>query len=288
MVATGYEKDIDLPGPRPRPGMRGTLITSAREIPASELDADGTNRLPAGVTWLPWGTIVLESDPVNCAVVYDKAARALPGLAYQSAFLVWDGLTCNTLSGMLAELWARLETNFSLGVSAALARELMTGAEGNLGLIGDATYVPAVGGAATSMRVAFNSLNMYLASKILNGTGMIHLTPGLLNLAIADYLVEWDGDVYRAVGTGHIVVGDAGHTGLVTPQGGAAGAAASPWIFATSDVWYALLGVPKHEEAETGEGVTYIRRNLDRPLMEVKAVLAFDPNILAAARVTVA
>lgn len=284
MVATGYEKDIDLPGPRPR--TRGILTDAARLIPNSELNAAGVDRMPAGVTWLPWGAVVLTSEEANCTVVYEKEARDLPAVVYQPAFLVYDSLQCGTLSGMMNELWDRLAVNFRVGLSAALATQLATAAQGGIGLIGNATYVPG-GGATSSLRVAINSAENYLASKLLDSIGLIHLTPGLLALAVADYLVEWDGSVYRTA-TGTIVVGDAGHTGIVTPQGMAIGTAAAPWIFATGDVWYSVREIPKRMEAETGEGYTLIRKNLERPLAELFGLVAFDPNVLAAFKVTVA
>lgn len=294
MAATGYEKDIDLPPPPPR--TRGLLLDVARQIPESELNYGGTNRLPAGVTWLPWGPVQLTNEQANCSVVYAKTARALPKVMYQPAFLIYDALTCGKLSGMLQELWDRLDYNFRVGLSAAFAAQLETAADGGLGLKGvsnyggdtAADYVPAGNTtAAASLRVCVNFLENYLASKLLNAEGVIHCTPGLLTLGAGDYLWEWDGSVYRTA-TGTRVVGDAGHTGLSTPDGGAAGTAAAPWIYATSDIWYAVLGVPKRADAETGEGYEVIKRNYDRPLAEVFGVLAFDPNILAAAKVTVA
>lgn len=296
MAATGYEKDIDLPGPRKR--TRGLLLDAARELPADALTVSNVNRLTAGVTWLPWGEIVLTTAEANCLVEWEgneKGVRELPTVMYQPAFLIYDALTCGTLSGMLDELWERLAVNFDVGVSAAFARQLEFAAEGGLGLEGasnyggDATadYVPAVGGAATSLRVALNSLENYLASELLNGVGMIHMTPGLLTLAAADDLIEWDGSVYRTA-TGHVVVGDAGHTGLSTPDTGVIGTTAAPWIYATGDVWYAMIGQPRRMDAESGEGYQLLRRNQDRPLAELYGVILFDPNILAAARVTVA
>lgn len=295
MAATGYEKDIDLPGPRPRPGKRGTLLQHAREIPADELVADGNNRLTAGITWLPWGDIDLRTEAIGCNVVYSKEARDLPHDMYQAAFLIYDALTCNNLSGMLDELWRRLDVNFGVGLSAAFARQLEFAADGGLGLQGasnydaDGTdYVPnGAGGSAVSLRVAMNNLEMYLATRLMNGTGMIHMTPGLFALAVADELAVWDGTDFRTA-TGHIVVGDAGHTGLSTPSGGAQGTAAAPWIYATGDVWWAVKAVPKLEEAESGNGYQLIKRNIDRPMFEVAGLLAFDPTVLGAARVTVA
>lgn len=296
MALTGYEKDIDIPGPRPR--TRGLLIGpngGARELPAEMLTYGGSSRLTAGVTWLPWGEITLTTEPVGCAIDYNKSARELPRTMAQYAFLIYDALTCGKLSGMLDELWARVDHNMLVGLSAAFATQLESAADGGLGLVGAnnyngdtaADYVPAVGGAATSLRVALNSLEQYLASKMLDSVGMIHMTPGLLSLAAADYLVVWDGTVYRTH-TGHVVVGDAGHTGTSTPTGGAQGTAAAPWIYATSDVWWAVRDQPLLMEAETGEGYELLRKNVDRPMRETYGILVFDPNILAAARVTVA
>lgn len=293
MAATGFEKDIDLPGPRPR--TRGTLLSVAREIPRAELVASGFNRLPAGVTWLPWGPVVLTNVEADCNVVYSKVVRDLPATIAVPAFLVYDALHCSTIAGMYDELWNRVNHNFEVGLSAAIARQLELGTFGGLSLQGaqdyngvsTADYVPVVV-PGTTLRLAVNGLENYLASKLLDSVGTIHLTPGLLALGAADLLWMWDegAGAYRTA-TGTYVVGDAGFTGTSTPNGGAAGSTASPWVYATGDVWYAVMAQEKADEND-GNGYKLVNRNTDRPLAEVYAVVCFDPNVLAAARVTVA
>lgn len=294
MAATGYEKDIDLPGPRPR--TNGLLIGpngAARQIPASSLTSAGVSRLTAGVTWLPWGEISLTSDQVGCDVDYTKAARPLPPVMFQPAFLVYDALTCHKLSGMVNELWSRLETNFAVGLSAAFATQLETGGQGGLGLIGannydtaGTDYVPEiVTSGAGSVQLGIALLEQYLADVVLDSVGVIHLTPGLYTIAGAFGMFD---PATSRTPTGHLVVGDAGHTGQATPVGGSAPGSGNAWIYATTDVWWATRMQPKLEDAETGEGYELLRKNVDRPLMELYGLLAFDPNVIGAALVSYA
>lgn len=290
MAATGLEVAIDLAGPRPR--TQGTLLSKARRIPAEALSQAGVNRLPAGIEWLPWGDGGVTAEEVGCAVVYDKQARELPGLVYQPSFLIWDALTCSNLSGMLDELWDRIDHNLDVQMSYAFASQLEDAAQGGIGLIGADNYVgttdyrpEVVTTAASSVQLAIALLEDFLAEKLRGGLGVIHLTPGLYSIAVAFGLVD---SMLSTTPTGHAVVGDAGHSGQDTPTGGSAPGTGEAWAYATGDVWYAVAAQPRMLEAESGEGYQFIRRNTDRPLGEAYGLLAFDPNILGAALVSYA
>lgn len=300
VTPSGFEKDIDLAPPSRR--TRGLLLDAARPIPASELSVGAANRLPAGVTWLPWGSPdsttegvygVLDADPDPgdevLLATYNKLPRELPAVQFQHAFLLWDSLQCTTLASSLEWLNDRIDVDFELMESAAFAAELESGANGTLGLKGDSTHVPArpQANTAVSIRLGIYSLEQHLASVLSDGVGMFHVTPGLLVLLAADYIVEWDGSVFRTA-TGHIVVGDAGFTGGVIPQGGTGAAAGTNWIYASGPVWTAIADGSTQELRETGEGQVALRTNKNRPLKEEHGLFVFDPGFVGAVKVTIA
>src|SRR5262245_37217779 len=141
VTATGFEKDIDLPGPVRRD--RGLLQQVTRSIPAAELTRSGVNRFPAGVTWLPWGAGGLNIDEVGCNANYDKQPGDFPDVALQEAFLVWDSVQCSTLSANMDQLRGRLDTYFDVYLSAAFARALEHGGTNRMTLTNTATVVQA-------------------------------------------------------------------------------------------------------------------------------------------------
>lgn len=289
-MATGAFHDIDLPAPEAR--TRATLLSVARPIPASELVRDGVNRFVAGVEWLPWPTIDHTAQAASCQETFNKLPRALPGLANQPSFVLWDSLKCGATGQNLGLLAEALAISFDGAfLSASFASELETGAGSNgLGLVGDASDTPTiVTSAAGTIAVGIARLEGYLArnSGHPGMRGVIHLTPDVLVLAEAVALVRLVGDHYETA-SGHLVVGDAGHTGSAAPFGQAAASATQAWIYATGDIWVArsgLEGVMKQEGPDGG--AFYQPRNENRPLAEVYGLVVFDPNILAAALVNV-
>lgn len=275
MAATGYEIDINLPGPERRG--RGLLIDAMRPIPPEALTRNGTSRMPLGVTWLPWGCGNVSTDASDCAVVYDLSARELPDVALQPAFLIWDALKCSTLSSEPEWLRQRVVDNLSVYTSAAFASELQgAAASGGIGLVGNVTYAPTVVSAtAVSLRNAFLGLEGALADKLHGGMGVIHLTPGLLTLASADDLVYWaDGQYWTP--TGHCVVGDAGFTGA-TPYDESAAGEGETWIYATSMIHYAVSAINSTEVLTDDQHDTKILKNLNRPIAQRYGIMAWDP-----------
>lgn len=278
---------------RPEARDRGTLLGAARPIPPEQLVEGRANRLAAGITWLPLPDIILNADEIDCDTIYDKTPRGLPALATQPAFLLWDMVQCSIAGGLTPE-W--LSTVIELGLdpgeflTAFLAMELETGtASGGLGLVGNGTYTPAVvSGTAVSLGTAIVNLETYLAtgSGKPGMRGVIHLTPGLLTRAVAAGFASREGAQFRTP-TGHIVIGDAGHTGQAAPHGQSAPGDGEAWIYATADVWYGLGEI--HGAAlvsgEEGGGAFYQPHNDLRPLLERAAILAFDPHVLGAALV---
>jgi hypothetical protein len=297
-MPTGVYHDIDQQAPTSR--TRATLLSVALEIPASELTRGGVNRLAAGVTWLPWPDVVANREAILCETIYDKDAgiRTTPAIVTQPGFLMWDRIQCSTAGielDLLAEMAAKSVDDEGF-LSAVLAMELEDAeGSGGIGLVGNITYQPYVASAtAVGLDVALANLEAYLASaSTTTGAskpgvrGVIHLTPGLLTIAVADGLVEWRDGNYQTP-TGHLVIGDAGHTGQDTPYDQSAPGDGEAWIYATGDVFYAtspLHGVTRQDSADSGP--VYLAQNKIRPLVERDALVVFDPNILSAALVTV-
>lgn len=280
---------------RPEARDRGTLLSAARPIPTEQLVEGNVNRLAGGITWLPLPDIIMNREEAECDTIYDKTPRTPPALASQPPFLLWDMVQCSVAAGLTPE-W--LSTVIELGLdpmeflTAFMAMELETGsASGGLGLVGNATYTPAVTTSnPVALATAIAHLESYLATQAGAGKpgmrGVIHLTPGLLVLAKSQALVEWRDGQYRTA-TGHVVLGDAGHTGQAAPHGQTAAGSGQAWIYATADVWYGLGTVHGVTRIEGDDGGAFYKPHNDlRPLYERAALLAFDPHVLGAALVS--
>lgn len=288
MAATGGETALNLPGPDQR--VLGVLLESVPEIPVDWFD--DPERWAFGINYLPWGADGVTADASDCEVVYDKQPDEMPDVVVQPAFLVYKQLQCSTLGPSDDTLARRVYEKLTVASSAEFASELETGsASGGVGLIGNATYVPSVeSGSAVGLDVAFAALETHLAAVLHGGRGVIHLTPALLTLALADGLVEFREDSYRTA-TGHVVLGDAGHLGQEAPQGQSAAGSGQAWVYATGPVFYSVSPIDgvglNGDAAADGSSQIYVARNKRRPLGERYGVIAFDPNTIGAALVSV-
>lgn len=265
---------IDLPSPRPR--TRARLLDVARDLPPVE-------RWTPGVEWTPWPGLDTQGAAVDCDTVFDKEPREFGALDEQPAFVLYDSLICSTLGLQLSTIGRLLNENLDPDgfLSATLAAELESGAlSGGASLASAAAVVTS---AASSLPLAFALLEDHLASVLHGGLGVIHLTPGLYAIAVALGLVD---PATSLTPTGHTVIGDAGHTGAVTPSDGEAAGEGEKWIYATGDVWYATSGVKGILTTEGGDGgAVYVPQNKNRPLAERYAILVFDQNLVGAALV---
>lgn len=263
---------IDLPSPRPR--TRGRLVDVAMPIP-------GFSGRWAGVEWLPWPGVDDNRDGVLCETVYDKTPRDLPELENQPAFLLWDALTCSTLGISLSTLGRLLTENVTDFLSATLAMELESGTgSGGASLASTANVVTS---AAVPLKVAMAMLEDHLGSALHGGLGVIHLTPGLFTLAIADGLVD---ETTHKTPTGHDVIGDAGHTGVVDPADGGAVGEGERYIYASGDIWYATSAVKGVLTVESEDAApVYIPQNDNRPLVERYGLIVFNQDLVGAALV---
>lgn len=283
--------DITLPM-QPSPRTRGTLLSVAKDLDAALFAAGAADRTGLGATWLPWGEIAFEGDDSTCETEYDKdEARDLPEIATQPAFKFWDSLICSTLGTSLDMLASRLDTNITEFISAFITRELVTAAlSGGVGLIGNATYTPLkVSNTATSLPVALGNLQALLNTVQPGARFTFHLTPGLYDQALALGLAREVGD-HAETHTGHILVGDAGQLGTDTPHGATSATAnTESWIYGSGDIYYRTTPVKGVTEVDQGDGgAVKVLTNKNKPLVERTGLILFDPNVLAAAKVSVA
>jgi hypothetical protein len=287
MAATGFEIDLDLPI-TPEARVAATLASVSPTIPDDAFAmSDDIKRWPAGITWLPWGIGNITTAPSDCVTQYAKTARELPAVVVQPAFLLHDALTCSTLGPSLQLLARRVETNLDVYASAAFAAELETATQsGGVGLVGNATYTPAVAsGTAVGLQRAFFDLEDHLATTLHGALGVIHLPAGLLTVAEAATLVTWRDGAFRT-STGHAVIGDAGHRGTAAPEGQSAAAAGERWIYASGPVLHRIGEIERMDSDVDGDSQVFIEHNDNRPLRERYGVVAFDPATLGAALVT--
>lgn len=275
--------------PMPEGRDRATLLSVARVLPGDMVD----RVVGGGVEWVPWPDVAANHVAVGCDETYDKTAREVPSLVAQAPFAIWDRVQCSTAGLELPWLADAVGMGIDRFVSAQYAMELEDPTDTNgVGLTGNVTYPPAVvTSSASSLGVALAELEGYLAEQGGGGKpgmrGVIHLTPGLLVLAVGEGYVEFRDGYYRTP-TGHLVVADAGHTGTAAPYGQSAPSSGSAWIYATGDVFYALGsmgGLSVMDPTDADGGPVYVAQNKMAPLGERMGLVVFDPNVLGAALV---
>ena len=269
---------------------RGLLAQAAPMIDAgafSGTDMSGERWVRDGVVWYPQMFRRAKPSEVN-PVEFDKQPDPIVAPVEHQAFLLWDSLSESKLVNVREWMESTLDYTLTSIVSAALAAQLDNGTpvSGGHSLQGSVEYPPTVvTGAASPLAYALVELEQYLADTLHGAAGMIHMTPQLLVYAHAADLVYWDGSVYRTP-TGHVVVGDPGHTGVDQPVGGwPASLTDEAWIYATSQVHWLVSGVKDYRAASVSPDDHDFFRNVERPLKERHAILVFDPNVVAAASV---
>jgi hypothetical protein len=268
---------------------RGLLTQVAPRIPADAYLADrGEIRwVRDGVVWRPWMYREPQVDAATDGTVYAKDPDAIVDPVEYASFLLWDSLFEGTLSNERA--WMEQNTSYTIEslVSVAIAGQLEAAAplSGGPSLPGDVTYPPTiVEGAAVAVSVAVASLEQFLADALHGAVGMIHLTPAQLVAAHIAEAVYWDGSTYRSPG-GHCVVGDPGHAGQATPQGGSAPAAGQAWAYATSTVFWDVSPAQNFTATSVSPDSHDLMRNVEKPLKERYGIVVFDPNVVGAALV---
>lgn len=271
--------DVDIPLGSTR--TRATLLASIGEIPSESLSDDEFERWVNGVSFAPnpvrdpkFGTTLdpclpasFTADAYGCPMPID----ALPFQAY-------EGLTAPTLSMTDEQLIAKVQARKANWLSWAFAKQLMsgsaTGGSNNLstGAAGTPPTGAAYGSLATPLYNAVSILEAHLAEKIHNAEGIIHMSPGMLTMAVDECSLIRDGDRFYTQ-LGNLVIADAGYVTPPPPLAQAAAGVGEDWVYASGPVFYRSLEVERI--GDTWQRVN-ITRNSRTTWTEVYGILALD------------
>lgn len=254
-MATGMEAVIELPL---RKRTRGLLIDTADRIPNSV-------RWLAGVTLRPWGCSgFVPADADYCDFESDELDDFFDVGTNPvfDAFDIYNTESCSTLDSDISVLNARVETRWGVMVSEQVAARL------NLELAARAT-VATTGPVNTAILIA--QAEEQLALTLHGGLGMVHMSPAVLSMVVAEGSVDLRDDQWRTPG-GHLVVADAGHTGI-EPTGETL-LDGTEWVYTTGAVLFGL-GEPRVPTKAT----EYLDRDTNTNTARAigTSVVAFDP-----------
>ena len=268
-----------LPAPQPLPAR---LLDVIPTLPVGE-----QRWMADGVTWMERpASVTLTRAAAGCAPAdVSLTPRGCEDVVIQKAFRLFDALSLATSDWISAHAGSTdLVETFRLYMSAAFATELLTAAASTgHGFDSDAVAPTglAFGSAATPLWNAIAVLESDLASKLLGTRGYIHLTPGLMSVAISDGLVRWVGDHWET-GLGNIVVSDAGYVDAPAPSGESASAAGEDWVYASGPVWY-LATEPDVDGGDfTPESWTYSTNTVEK-WIDASGILVYSPALVSAA-----
>ena len=254
-MATGMEAVIELPL---RKRTRGLLIDTADRIPNSV-------RWLAGVTLRPWGCSgFVPADADYCDFESDELDDFFDVGTNPvfDAFDIYNTESCSTLDSDISVLNARVETRWGVMVSEQVAARL------NLELAARAT-VATTGPINTAILIA--KAEEQLALTIHGGLGMVHMSPAVLSMVVAEGSVDLRDGMWLTPG-GHVVVADAGHTGI-EPTGETL-LDGTEWVYTTGAVLFGL-GEPRVPTKAT----EYLDRDTNTNTARIigTSVVAFDP-----------
>ncbi len=275
--------------PEIRPRTWATAVSTYLPLNGRGVD-DGLHWL-GGISFPPHGCTRLTGFPTDDPCATETAAPdSAANLTYADAadcvtflpFRIEVFLEYQMLNGTTAEqAEAYVRSHAELARSYILAREVLNSAlvPANPSLVDQADTVTGLNSTPAG---ALGAVEDGLASRLANGLGMIHVTPGLLTILQAGGGLHFDGTNYRTP-TGHLVVADAGYTGgapgtgTVTP--------AQPWIYGSGDVSYRHSG----QEATGAPWELFeYKRNKVTLNVEEYGIFKFEPCSVVASRVLVA
>lgn len=224
-----------LVAPRPAtPPVYGLLV-------AAEVLNDPDMRWADGMTWAPeagLNNVYSGVQLLDCGSNADRNADNADGVSDRTMdpLVVWSASVCSTF-GEAARDWVGRATRQLLAVqSYYVAAELWDGAQadaasnGNEWLTGGNAEVEDSFSTAAAPVNALACVERVLAQNLYGQRGMVHMTPQLLTILVAEGAVYRDGRLW-VTPNGHIVVADAGYSGN-GPNGDNAGATYQ-WIFGT-------------------------------------------------------
>lgn len=220
-------------------------------------------RWTAGIITRPWGCGgFLPTDANYC----DFEAADLDDFfdtgewATFDPFEIYNTETCTSREADVVDLNGRLSTRWEVMVSEQIASRL------NVEMAARAT-VFTTGPVNTSIMLA--NAEESLALSLHGGRGLIHMSPAALSM-VSERLSFRDGSWQTA--SGHIVIADAGHTGLA-PEGESS-IPGTEWVYTSGQVVYGLSDARIPTSA-----VEYLDRSSNEVTARVigASVVGFDP-----------
>ena len=268
-MATGRELHLYLPAGPVQP--RRLLDV----LPSLGLSED---RWMAGVTWEPTVCRALYTDNETVCATGDINITPIECQPWvvQVPFRIVDAMKYTHLDLTFDEVETRLEAFYNRAVSAAFARELISGAASTGAALSKQATAPvdqAFGSAAVPVWNALATLEEEIALRLQGGVGYIFLTPGLLAQAALSYRLILVGDHWETP-SGNWVISDAGFVDPTPPTGQAASGVNKDWMYASGPVYVQSSG-----PTLVGEGSETYRFTRDTFIewIEGYGILVFDP-----------
>lgn len=262
---------IEAPRLRKRP--RGLLLDVAEPITDGELD-----RFAGGVTFCPQGCANLGAfEDQFCEVVQlpSEGPTTPSAETFYSFTVVGREDAPERFEKDLAV--NRIVQRFDSGISAQVARELVSGATSGSPSLQDSATVTVTGvDPADALYVITEEL-----AAVDNAQGTIMATPGTFELLVNAYDIMEEDGIYPTA-AGHFLVGDSGFDGAA-PDGDVD--AGFSWV-------YAIVGVPRYwlgERRQVGtESARFgMSRNSYATVFVQDALVAFEDCLVVAVQVDV-
>jgi hypothetical protein len=302
MPIISLEKVIQIP-PLVRRN-KALLLNAATPLSSAELSQNAVNRIGMGATFVPHGCEPIRRGNVDCdtdwllgegAPIVNESTGAVtnveegksdainpyPDVEVQRPFKLVDALKCSSFSMDLAEMDARLLNRMAVQTSKMLTEELITGwASGGMSFVDSATVLTAPTFFLLNENVTAVAaiLEQHLADTLHGAEGIVYVPPAFLASAIYAGWVHFHENEFMTA-TGHRVVADAGHSGLLGPTAPAPG---EFWFYASGPVQYhvtdpMLLG-------DTLDQMFDREINLLERISEAMGIVVFDPCTVAAVK----
>jgi hypothetical protein len=228
---------------------------------------DAARRWAFGLTWMPWQCGRLQTRSIDCSIT-DLDTDDIddwPEIREQPAFSLWDAIMCSTMGMPVDYLTNRLENHMDTLLSAAFARELISGdASGGHSLVDDAVTLGAYANPRDALAVVIDGLEVQLQG----AQGLIHMTPGTLSQVVGH--LTRSGSSWETA-NGHKVVADAGYIDDDEPD-----EVSAATIYGTGPVYYEADSFDYIGDANGPESIDFVH-NLRTIFGQRFGILVWDP-----------
>lgn len=190
-----------------------------------------------------------------------------PGEVTGDPIFVWAGDRCSTVGWQYRDYVGRALRLLAGVQSYELAAELWTGAISTAAGLGNLTLNDLSGDPQTTVAatpdVALSYIEQGLSDRLRGRRGMVHMTPQLLTLMVANGKLRREGNLWLTA-MDSIVVADAGYDGS-GPGGVAPGA--TQWIYGTSMIRVMLGPIAVWPGPDKSDAV--LRQAINRDINEI-------------------